>query len=54
MSDNFFITFSSAEANFKDYFSGTYYLPYEIILEGLYEIALDAFLVLIRLKMKNF
>lgn len=43
MENDFFLTFSSLEANFKDYFSGTYFLPSEIILDNGYEIALDAF-----------
>ena len=41
--DDFFISFSSTDAFFKDYFSGTYFLPDQIILDGDYEIALDAF-----------
>ena len=41
--DEFFISFSSADANFKTNFSGIYFLPYEIILDQDYEVALDAF-----------
>lgn len=43
MENDFFLTFSSLEANFKENFSGIYFLPSEIILDNGYEIALDAF-----------
>ena len=43
MDDDFFITFSSSDAKFEKFFSGTYYLPYEIVLDTQYEVALDAF-----------
>lgn len=43
MINDFYLLLTTNELKFEKYFSGTYYLPTELLLDDSYEIALDTF-----------